>query len=219
MTQTDPRPRPPRLAAWLVNMFASARHAESILGDLHEEFFDLASKSGVGSARGWYWRQSANTILHLVGAAFRTAPWSLACIVLFGFLLRWFSFSLPERLVVAILRTQRPYSNHHVNAYISFLNYGIPVTHFLTSLLIGCVMACFAKGREVVATVTLALVLSVMVGIALVHVATHGPMDVVWMLWSFADPWALVCGGVIVQGIRSARLNRPSNSGQTKGCP
>lgn len=204
MTQTAPRPRPPRLATWLVELFASADQAESILGDLHEEFSDIASKSGVVTARRWYWRQSAKAIFHLAGAAFRVAPWSLAGVVLFGFLLRGFSFSLPESLVVAILRTQRPYSNHHVMAYMNFLTYGIPIAHVLTAALIGCVMGFFAKGREVVATVTLALVLFVLVGSALVHVAMRGPMDVVWMLWSFADPSGIVCGGVIVRKIRSA---------------
>lgn len=212
MTQSALHPRPPRLAAWLVDLFASAERAESILGDLSEEFSDIASKSGVVTARRWYWRQGLKTIFHLVAGAFRAAPWSLAGVVLFGFLLRGFSFSLPESLVVAILRTQRPYSNHHVHGYMNFLNYGIPMAHFLSSVLIGGVMAFFAKGREVVATVTLALVLFVLVVSALVHVAMRGPMDVVWMLWSFADPSGIVCGGIIFREVRSAsgrRLSRP----------
>jgi hypothetical protein len=63
MRQTEPRTRPPRLAAWLVNLFASVEDAESILGDLHEEFSDIVSKSGVVPARRWYWRQSVKTIV------------------------------------------------------------------------------------------------------------------------------------------------------------
>lgn len=212
MTQTTPRPRPPRFAAWLVEIFASAEQAESILGDLHEEFSDIVSKSGVVPARRWYWRQSAKTIFHLAGAAFRVAPWSLAGVVLFGFLMRWFSFSLSESLVVAILRTQRPYSNHHVMAYMSFLIYGTLIAHVLTSALIGCVTAFFAKGREAVVTVTLALIFSALIANALVRVAMRGPIDLGWMLWSFIDPLAIVCGGVIVREIRSASARRLSST-------
>lgn len=47
MTRADLHLRPARLAAWLVELFASAEQAESILGDLHEEFSDVASKSGM----------------------------------------------------------------------------------------------------------------------------------------------------------------------------
>lgn len=212
MTRRGPRPRPPWLAAWLVELFASADQAESILGDLHEEFCDIVSKSGVVPAHRWYWRQSAKTIFHLAGAAFRLAPWSLAAVVLFGFLLRGFSFSLSESLVVAILRTQRPYSNHHVMAYMRFLSYGTLIGHVLTSALIGCVMTFFAKGREAVVTLTLALICSALIGHALVRVAMRGPMDLVWMLWSFTDPLAIVCGGVIVRGIRSASARRLSST-------
>lgn len=52
--------RPPRIAAWLVKLFASAEE-ESILGDLIEEYSDLALKSGLAFARHWYWRQAVKT--------------------------------------------------------------------------------------------------------------------------------------------------------------
>lgn len=38
--------RPSRFPAWPVELFASAEQAESILGDLQEEFSEVASKSG-----------------------------------------------------------------------------------------------------------------------------------------------------------------------------
>jgi hypothetical protein len=43
--------QPPRIAVWLISLFALAAEAESILGDLLEEFSVLASKSGMPSAR------------------------------------------------------------------------------------------------------------------------------------------------------------------------
>ena len=49
--------QPPRIATWLVNLFAPAEEAASILGDLVEEYSRLASKSGVGVARNWYWHR------------------------------------------------------------------------------------------------------------------------------------------------------------------
>ncbi|PYU25301.1 MAG: hypothetical protein DMG30_05885 [Acidobacteria bacterium] len=42
--------RPARIAIWLVKLFASAEE-ESILGDLLEEYSNLALKSGVAFAR------------------------------------------------------------------------------------------------------------------------------------------------------------------------
>jgi hypothetical protein len=45
MKQTGPRTRPPHLATWLVELFASVGQAESILGDLHEEFSEIASRA------------------------------------------------------------------------------------------------------------------------------------------------------------------------------
>lgn len=162
MMQADKRPRPRRIAAWLVELFASAEQAESILGDLLEEFSDVASKSGVAAARRWYWRQSVRTIFHLFGAAFRDDPWSIAGIVLLGFLVHSFSAAVqaPERVIMTILRAQRPYSNLHYEFYVGLINYGIPIACVVTSLLIGCVLAVLARGREVVAMLTLIVVRS-----------------------------------------------------------
>lgn len=212
MTQTVPSARPPRLAAWLVELFASADQAESIVGDLQEEFSDIASKSGIIFARGWYRRQAAKTIFHLVAGAFSVGPWVLAGSVLLGFLLRRLTFGFPEWLVVSILHALRPYSNGHVNAYMDLLTYGIPIAHFLASALIGGVMAFLAKGREIVATATLALVLCALIGAAVVHVATQGPIDITWLLWSFADPFATILGGVIVREFRLLLAHRRSHT-------
>jgi hypothetical protein len=212
MTQTASRSRPPRLASWLVELFASDDQAESILGDLHEEFSDIVSKSGTVSARRWYWRQTAKTIAHLVGAAFRVAPWSIAGTVLLGFVLRRFSFSLPERIIVTVLRTQRPYSNLHYGFYVWQVTYGIPILHVIVSTLLGCVVALAAKRREMAATMTLALVLCALIGAALVRVASQGPMDVAWVLWSFPDPFATILGGVIVREFRLLPARRHSHT-------
>ena len=77
--------QPPRIAVWLVNLFTPAEEAESILGDLLEEFSHLASKSGVAVARRWYWRQTVKTITHLVDSGFCVAPWSTTAVVVGDF--------------------------------------------------------------------------------------------------------------------------------------
>ena len=184
---------------------------ESILGDLHEEFSGLASKSGAPSARRWYWRQGVKTIFHLFRAAFRNASWSLGSIVLMGFLFHWFSATLPERVVMAILHAQRPYSNLHYDFYIWLINYGVLTACVLTSLLIGCIVAVLAKGREVVATIMLTVVRSVPFVWQLVsvyaHNADHEPSFTAvfhfFVLRRVLDIIGILVAGVLVRKLRS----------------
>ena len=88
MTSQSHFVQPPRLAVWLLTLFALDDEAESILGDLLEEFTLLASKSGFPFARRWYWRQTLKTVFQLADHGFRTAPWSTMVAVAGGFLLR-----------------------------------------------------------------------------------------------------------------------------------
>ena len=98
---------PPRMANWLVNLFAAGEEAKSLQGDMLEEFSHLASRSGVVFARSWYWRQTWKTIAHLVGTAFRVAPWLTAATVIGGFLLNRLVSGLPERAIFAALHNTR----------------------------------------------------------------------------------------------------------------
>jgi hypothetical protein len=202
--------QPPRIATWLVNLFAPAEEGESILGDLLEEFSHLASKSGGAVARSWYWRQTVKTIAHLVGSGLRGASWSTTAAVVGGFLLLRFVSGLPEQAIFAVLHRYRVF-DHHFNAYVFFATDGIAIGHVIASLFVGCMVALAAKGREMVATMALSLVLFALIGAALVWVATHRPMDVAWMLWSCADPFAIVVGGTIVRTSRSGATTLASN--------
>src|SRR5881394_208843 len=116
MMLRTPFVRPPRVAIWLVDLFTPDEDAEAIQGDLLEEYSELALKSGVASARRWYWRQSVKTIAHLMGTGFRVAPWSVAGAVVGGFLLLWlgFGFGLPELATLAVLDFR---SQSHVHPY------------------------------------------------------------------------------------------------------
>ena len=202
---------PPRIAVWLVDLFIPNEHAESIRGDMHEEFTALASRSGVASARQWYWRQSAKTIAHLIGSEFRVAPLSIFGIVLGGYLLLALGGSLPERVIVAVLNLRR----HHVTpyhtwsqmqTYLFWFNGGIMVGRILLSLVVGCLVATAAKGREMIATLTLVLVLCGMTGVGLVVWAARENVPILWGMlpWNIVHWFAIIIGGAIIRTRRSA---------------
>lgn len=187
--------QPPRIAAWLVNLFTPVEEAESISGDLLEEFSQLASQSGGTAARSWYWRQSAKTITHLA-AGFRVAPVSIVAVIFGGFLLRHFVSLLPERAIFAVLHRYPD---------------GIAMGHVIASMFVGCVVAWLAKGREMVATMTLGLVLCAMTVASLLLWAARGN-DVttwIWLPWEGADWLAIVVGGLIVRTLRPSAPIRP----------
>src|SRR5207245_2196148 len=173
--------QPPRIAAWLVNLFAPAEE-ESIVGDLVEEFSQLASKSGGTVARSWYWRQTLKTIAHLVGNGFRVAPWSTTAAVVGGFLLLGFVSGLPDKLLSAVTDRYLTFWSTQFKAYLWVLN-GMAIAHLTGSMFVGCMVALAAKGREMVATMTLAVVLCALVGASMLWVATRQPVDVAWILW------------------------------------
>jgi hypothetical protein len=206
--------QPPRIAAGLVNLFISAQEAELIIGDLHEEFSQLASKSGVAVARGWYWRQTLKTITHLVCAAFRTAPWSTTAAVAGGFLLRRIVAGVPEHAIFAVLERYQVYE-HHFKVYAFFASTGIGICHVLSLLFVGAVVALAARGREMAAAMTLSLIYGAMIGVALLVWMTErpGPEYYLWMLpWNLADLFAIVVGGAIVRMRRSRANTLPSGA-------
>ena len=203
---------PPRIATRLLNLFATGMEAESILGDLLEEFSHLASKSGVVSARRWYWRQTMKTIAHLIGIGFRAAPWATAAAVAGGFLLTRLVSGLSERAVFAVLERYSVF-DHHFGAYIFFATYGIAIGHVIASLFVGCMVALVARSREMVAAIALALAFFTMTAAALpVWIATgHIPIPSM-LAWNFASWLAIVIGGAIVRMRRSATTSGPSHA-------
>jgi len=198
--------QPPRIATWLLNLFAAGEEAESLLGDMLEEFSHLALKSGVGFARSWYWRQTRTTVAHLVGAAFRVAPWLTAAPVIGGLLLIQFVSGPLQRALFVVLFRHQVFD--HLSKHVFF---GIEAV--IQSLLIGCIVALAAKCREMVATMTLAAVLCAMTTVALLlSVVAKGHSSILWMWmlrylpWHFADWFAIVIGGAIV------RMRRPTST-------
>jgi hypothetical protein len=206
--------QPPRVAVWLVNLFAPVEEAESILGDLLEEFTQVASKSGVGFARSWYWRQSVRTVGHLAGTGFRTAPWTAAAAIVVGFLLMRFGLRLSHTAVEAVLDRYQVWENHF-DAYRPWIGVTEGMQHVIVATLVGIIVAVAAKGREMSATMALGLFLSALgVSGAFIGVARttgDGDYGFLWELpWMFASSIAAVVGGAIVRSAKSGATTRPS---------
>jgi len=196
--------RPPRIATWLVALFASAEK-ESLEGDLFEEFSDLASRSGAAVARRWYWRQALQSIVHLSIAAFRATPYSTTAVVIAGLLLGRALFPLTEKGIFAVLERYRVFDTHF-DAYVFFATDGLAAAHVVTSMIVGCCVAFTAKRREMMATITLVLLLFGMTCAALLVWVAKGNAFMLWSMlpWNFLDWFAMLVGAAIIQNKRTA---------------
>src|SRR5712671_2835305 len=87
MTSNGLPVRPPRAAAWLVELFASTQEADGILGDLAEEFNTSVERDGVKEARRHYRRQAWRTIRDLAMSPLRARSSSDAAITASGLML------------------------------------------------------------------------------------------------------------------------------------
>ena len=200
---------PPRPAAWLVSLFANGEAAESILGDLLEEYSHHASQSGVAFARRWYWRQTVKTAAQLAAGGFRAAPWSTSAVIAGGFLLRKFSARLVEPAIFGVLHRYQVFENHFA-VYRFFASTGIDLGHLVSFLLVGLIVALVARRKEMVATMALALIFGVMNALAALVWISAGDAALLWRLpWFFADPFVIVLGGAIVRSRRFALTPRP----------
>ena len=206
--------RPPRIAVWLVDLFTPTEQTESIPGDLLEEFSELASKSGVAFAHRWYWRQSVKTIAHLIATGFLVTPGLTAGTVVGGWLLGWPVYWFTQKAVVAVLYKYQVYA--HIDAYVFWLIYAVLIERLIEPFIIGCVIAMAAKGREMVVTMTLGLVIGAWSGACLAHVRDHWSESnfplAPFLLTTFVSPVMFVIGGGIVREIRSALSRRPSTT-------
>ena len=200
MTSQSQFVQPPRFAVWLLTLFALDDEAESILGDLLEEFSLLASKLGVPFARRWYWRQTLKTVLQLAVLGFRTAPWLTTAAVAGGFFLRKLVAPWVEPPIFAVLDKYHVYE-HHFSMYMFFASTGIDIGHFITFLFVGFTVAFVARGREMVATTMLSLIFGAMMVVVLPVLVTHEGYGIALSraMWSFSDSLAMVIAGAIVR--------------------
>lgn len=207
MTSQSHFVEPPRIAVWLISLLAVADEAESILGDLLEEFSVLAPKSGVPAARRWYWRQTIKTVPRLAGLALRSAPWMTSAAVIGGLVLRFLLGRLVGYVTFAVLhRDGVLFEHHHFTVYLLF-----NVEHLITFLLIGLIVALVAREREIVTTATVALVFAALVVVGSMYGAIrHGIEPIFWRLTCYLiDLVAIVVAGAIVRSYRLAPKSPP----------
>jgi hypothetical protein len=204
-------PWPPRLAAWLLDLFVPSDNAESIIGDLFEEFSSIAASADSTVARRWFWRQTLRTVLLQLSVNFRLAPVSLMGSVLAGFALLRFGGGLSGKLIFAILHCFRIYPNHW-NLYVFWATDGLLIGRVFESILVGCLVALISKHRELVATSALGLVqflfTEILLIASLVWNGTDFPFAFQLFLSLLCNAIAIVVGGYIVREIRLARSRR-----------
>lgn len=200
--------RPPRFASWLVELFTPYDQAESIPGDLDEEFFEFAREHGLRAARHWYWRQCFRSVGQLIVGAFHNRAWSIMGAVLVGIVLLRFSASLPEQIEFGILHLLRnhltPYQSYW-NGYIFWTKVSILPGRLLLCLLIGAIVGFVSRGNELVATASLAFVID-LITVAMLSSArfvspSSHPLVQAVLLMMFEYPVMIVLGGWIVRDI------------------
>ena len=209
MTSQEPLIHPPRLATWLVSLFAFAE-SEIILGDLQEEFSEFVFRVGIGSARGWYWRQALSTVARQLLVGFRLSPWSTVAAVVGGWLLDRYAWQLPTLVIFAVLHRYHIYENHF-GGYLFFSTSGIAFGHVLASLFVGWMVGLASKRRELLATMILVLVFVGMTGASTLWLAARNA-PILWSMfpWYIADWFAILIGGTIVRSHRVVSARQPS---------
>jgi hypothetical protein len=200
--------QPPRTACWLLDLFTPYEEAESIPGDLDEEFCAVAEERGIRAAQRWYWRQTCRSVAHLIAAALRTSPWSLVSTVLAGVFLLRLGAPLPERLEFAILNWGHLYHSHWY-AYVSRMGGSeILAGQLLVGLVAGFAVGLLAKGRELVAALLLILVMQLLLVVIVQSSRVVGPAMLLWhfLIYLSGVSIMILLGAWIIRDIRLGRL-------------
>ena len=112
--------------------------------------------------------------------------------------------------MTALLDRYQVYERHP-GAYIFWLSQGMLMGQVVVCALIGAMVAIAARGREMTATATLAIVWAVLIlsqSLLLVAGNVHFWLGI--LPWSFAFSIAIVVGGAIVRMRRSVKTARSS---------
>jgi hypothetical protein len=208
----DPQ-KPPSENQQGENVTPNSYFFRTLLGDLVEEFSSLVSQSGLAAARRWYWRHTVKTIAHLAATAFRTAPWSTSAAVGGGFFLIGLASRTSSHAMQSFLDTHRIYDSHPT-AYLFWLKFPLETGRVFICALTGVLVAFTVKGRDLIATTSLAAVQIALFFVAVIAVIATGRHWSEWFL--FMLPWNCLCclativGGAIVRAGRSVGTTRTS---------
>ena len=198
---------PPRLAAWLLSLFASNEERELIVGDLAEEHLQRASQSGRAAAGRWYWRQVVKTIPYLIGSAFRSSPWKTAVAVAVGFGFRKLIARQVGPAIFAFV-DQFHISQNHFEVYRFLASTGIDIGHLLAFFMVGLLVGLIAWRREMAPALALGLIYAGMAVFASVWFVTrsHEFAYLLRLSWYFSDSFAIVLGAAVVRTLRASRM-------------
>ena len=155
---TGHRTAPPPSAEWLVSLVAGPEQTATMLGDLHEEFSEVVSQSGLATARRWYWRQSVSTITHLIAGQVRHAPRETVAFAVAGFALYIFADRALQMSAEALGSHTRIYF------YLSAVPYWTVITaaeRLVVPTIVGWAVARAARGREVMVALSGATILTI----------------------------------------------------------
>ena len=158
MTPPDRVAHPPRLAVWLVDLFASAHEADVVLGDLSEEFTAIVARQGGRQARRWYWRQCRRTIVHLAVGSFRGKPWRTFGIGVAGLALTW-PLRLATRFASEAITARYP-----VYDYVSVPLF-LGINDLVPLFAAGWVMARVVRNRPMTAALSMVLARTVLMAV------------------------------------------------------
>ena len=210
MTSSPHLPTPPRGATWLISLFVDHEEADSILGDLSEEFSRLAFHSGTACARRWYWRQALKSVPHLIFSAFLAAPWTTILAALAGFLLRRLVSRLPG-YATFFLVDKFAIHEHHFGLYRFLASTALDIEHVLTFLLIGGFVALLARKREMPPAILLALFWAAMsiVGSVFGAIKSEDYGTLLRLSWYFTDSLAVILGALAVRALRPHPARQP----------
>lgn len=182
-------PRPPRFAAWLIRIFSPPGSPEAVAGDPS--------------------RQALRTIPYLLAEGFRTAPWTIAALVTAAFLLRWYvsmitGAAINDALDAALTRLHM-YDADDPRPYLFWLTTSMLLIRWIQNALVGAALAAIAKGREMVATISLAaagIVLAVpSIGVAVARTGDFGVLRTLSHALLFSV--TIVLAGALVKTLRS----------------
>jgi hypothetical protein len=207
-------PQPPRIARWLLTLFTPAEVAESITGDLLEEFSGLVSKSGFAFAQSWYWRQTLRTIAHVGGNALSSAPWLILVAVLGSLWLIGVATRSSAHAMQVFLDAHRFYASHPT-AYVFWSKFPFEIGRVIICGLVGASIALAAKRMEMIAVIGSSLAQLALFSVAVVAVIARGEKWFDWFLvmlwWNGLCAIATVAGGVFVRTWRHRTAGRFSD--------
>src|SRR3954471_24724865 len=128
--------QPPGIAVWLITLFAQMKEAESIRGDLLEEFATHAGGSGLAAARSWYWRQATKTVIYLLWSEVRAEPWLMLLTVVAGFWSIGFTTGRSQHAMQQFLNAHQIY-DRDPDAYLFWLKFPLQIGRLILCTAIG----------------------------------------------------------------------------------